>query len=486
MKKIYIILIASIISINVFAQQSNTMYFMKKTPQNTLLNPAFRPDCKFYIGGLLSLVEITPVLGQVFLPISMDLTNTSFDWNTIVHKGTGVYKDSLIIDKDNFLKALKDYNYLTYNMNIDLLSVGFNVKDYAITFNATEKIDMKLGYTKDFFLVPILGNGDPDVIGRETNLGVSLDAVHYREFAAGVSKPINEKLTVGAKAKVLFGMANINTRSMDTYWTTDADNFDYDFRTEAEINTSLPFLEYFYNDSTGKIDSAKGVKNYAIKDYLLNTKNKGLGIDIGATYQINDKITVAASIVDLGFIRWKNNPLTIVDNGSFTFTGLDIANNISFKNSSDTTQSDGSMANDLLDSIATNFAISDTNLAYTTHLTPKFYVGGTYTLNEKINFGALARVELLKKTIRPSITLSVNTQFKKWLGLTASYSIMNNTFTNAGLGMSIKFGPFKMFLINDNVLGMVFPQTARNINWRTGLFLVFGSNKMEETSKAKF
>ena len=33
----------------------------------------------------------------------------------------------------------------------------------------------------------------------------------------------------------------------------------------------------------------------------------GLGLDIGATYDITDKLVVSAAITDLGFIRWKKD-----------------------------------------------------------------------------------------------------------------------------------------------------------------------------------
>ena len=33
----------------------------------------------------------------------------------------------------------------------------------------------------------------------------------------------------------------------------------------------------------------------------------GLGLDIGATYEITDRIVVSAAITDMGFIRWKKD-----------------------------------------------------------------------------------------------------------------------------------------------------------------------------------
>jgi len=43
-----------------------------------------------------------------------------------------------------------------------------------------------------------------------------------------------------------------------------------------------------------------------VGNYIFN-KNNGVGIDLGAIYKYDEKITLYASIIDLGFIHWGSN-----------------------------------------------------------------------------------------------------------------------------------------------------------------------------------
>jgi len=70
----------------------------------------------------------------------------------------------------------------------------------------------------------------------------------------------------------------------------------------------------------------------------------------------------------------------------------------------------------------------------------------------------------------------------KWLGGTASVTVMNNQFTNIGLGLVIKGGPVQLFLASDNIWGFVWPQSARNFNFRWGINWRFGCSQ-EDNSK---
>ena len=45
----------------------------------------------------------------------------------------------------------------------------------------------------------------------------------------------------------------------------------------------------------------------------------------GSFYDYSDKIMLSASIIDLGFIRWKSNINRFEAEGSFTFQGFDLS-----------------------------------------------------------------------------------------------------------------------------------------------------------------
>ena len=466
MKKIFI-LILLITSTVAFTQQSNTMYFMQKNPQSHLLNPAIQDNCKFTIGGLP--VNATPVLGQVFLPFYLNINITNFNYNTIIHKGEGKYSDSLVVDIPKLINKLSKNNYINFETHLNILSLGYKLKKFYFTIGLTEKFDFKFNFSRDLLQLPWYGNGHPANIGRSMEMTIGLNAVHYRELALGTSWEKTDKLTFGAKVKILFGMMNIKTYGKGNQLITDNVFFGFNAKTDTKISGSLPSVNFQYNDTTGEIDTVI-TEDFDGKKYLLNFKNPGLGLDLGAIYKYTDKITFSASLIDLGFIRWKDHTFNATDNGEFYYKGMDVTPMINPNDSTDVPQL-------LLDSLESIFKITGSNKYYSSYLTPKLYLGGSYQLNEKLGFGALARIERYPKLFHTSFTLSANYVPIKWFSLSGSYSFQNDKYYDVGLGFALKFGPYRMFLVNDNVSGMIFPQKTRNLNWRTGLYIGIGCNK---------
>ena len=65
----------------------------------------------------------------------------------------------------------------------------------------------------------------------------------------------------------------------------------------------------------------------------------------------------------------------------------------------------------------------------------------------------------------------------KWIGISGSYTIINQSFANVGLGLNLNPGPVQFYLVSDNVLGAFKPQDSRYFQVRFGINLIFGSQK---------
>ena len=55
-----------------------------------------------------------------------------------------------------------------------------------------------------------------------------------------------------------------------------------------------------------------------------------------------------------------------------------------------------------------------------------------------------------------------------------SYSMMNNSYSNIGLGMALRGGGFQFYVVTDNVIPALMPHKTRNANIWLGLNLVLG------------
>ena len=62
--------------------------------------------------------------------------------------------------------------------------------------------------------------------------------------------------------------------------------------------------------------------------------------------------------------------------------------------------------------------------------------------------------------------------------------MFNKSYTNLGLGVALKGGPVQLYIVTDNVLGMIFPQNTKSIQFHFGINLLFGKKKSEEASAA--
>ncbi len=433
--------------------QNFTLYNMNVVPQRTYLNPALIPQgSKIYVG--------LPALSSEQLSIR----NSGFKYSDVIRHGDD---DSLHIDVDNMLSKLSANNYLSVNYYPDILSFGIVADKNFFSFNVTEKIDVRFRYPKAF--MEFLWKGNGAYLDKEMKFDFGLDFSHYREYGLGFAREINDKLSVGAKVKYLYGMENFNIKRSDISIQTASEDYAITAKANIEINSSG-----IISDSTSP--------EFNASQYAFSRKNSGFGIDLGATYKATEKFTVSASVIDLGFINWKDNPTNYVShdqNAKFTYKGFELNQLINGDSSS--TKDIGKTLGDSLSKI---FKIDTLHNSYKTNLSSKIYIGGNYSLTEKSTVGAILFSQVFDKKFNNGLALSYDHQLAKWVNVSATYSMFNKSYTNLGLGVALKGGPVQLYIVTDNVLGMIFPQNTKSIQFHFGINLLFGKKKSEEASAA--
>ncbi len=480
MKKLLYIFLIFVLAQTSMAQQNNTMYFMQSLPQAKWLNPAIQNECKIHIGGAL-----IPITGQFLLPIQYNYGNNGFALKDMLQYNSDM--DSLILpgfkgfDWDQLQGSLRDVNYLTNEFHINWLTVGYKYKDWYFGLDINDKVESRFSFNKDLITFAKEGNGQ-SFLDQTANLGdLGVTGTFYSEYALSASKKINDKLTVGLTAKLLFGKLNVWTENsvLDMH-TNNNENYPITVDADYLVHTSQPFTEVtdMYYDYEGDSMVFKTQdKDVNFKDVYFNTKNFGMGFDIGATYKFNDKIELYASLTDMGYINWTDNTQTFAVKGSYYWEGYNFQPALTEDEELITNTNDSLKKN-----IIKIFEPSMQTSSYTSFLTPKAYIGGTYQFNDKIRTGLLLRSAFFQNDWHPSLTVSGNFRLKKWFEATASYSMINNTYSNIGLGFTAKAKWFQFFMMTDNVWGFIWPQATHNINFRMGMNLIFGCKKKENTT----
>lgn len=457
-------------------QHNNTMYYMGSLPQSVMLNPAKQFRCNVFVGF--------PALSSIYF----NLDNNALNYDDIIFKGTGEFADSLITflhpsyNLDLFLNKLPERGIFSQEFNLELFTFGFRARNLYFSFNLQDRLYAKVSFPKDLLTLMLKGNAQ--FVGESADFSnLAVEASYYREYGLAVSRKFGDRLTVGIRPKILFGKVNLSTESSPSIGLyTDPETYNLLLQSRVTLNVSAPIE--VYTNAESKIDSIEliDLEEDEIIDQLLSRENYGLGIDVGIEYKLADWFTLSASMIDLGYIKWKENTYSFSQDGEYEFTGLDVSSAMVINGDFDP----GDEAETILDTLETIFDLQSTDNSYTSYLITKFYLGGEFTLTDNFSVGLLSRSELYAGKIRQSFTFSANTFLAKFLSLSASYSIMNNTYDNLGVGLGIKGALFQFYLVTDKIplsLNEIVtedndiypvPSSIQTINFRFGLNLLFG------------
>jgi hypothetical protein len=455
------------------AQVSTTFYHMYGIPQANQLNPAFQPHCDGYLGF--------PMLS----PLNFSLESNPLQYNDIFSYNSQM--DSIITfmhpngDKEAFLNSLKPYNSVNTSVGSGPLSIGWRNKQFYFTIDYEERIELNAGFTKDFAEFVLNGNRNQERFNF-SETGFDLDLFH--ELALGISYNYEDEFQVGARVKVLFGLANVNTRLSDITLRAYEDR--WDFNSKMMIDVAGPELSIPV-DSTGFViwDSIPGSIDANLPDEInsdfikgnlgtfFGTGNLGFGVDLGFSFNPIENLSISASVNDLAFIRWKNNAYQLKQDGTFGWEGIEVK-----------LDKDWKPDEDLLDSLKNQMNFTSVNKPYTTFLSGKVYLGAAYEINDKVKFGVIDRARIYNQHFFNQLTLSANVMPIQIFSATLSYSIIGQKYMNFGLGLSLRLGPFNMYFITDQApSGYLFPDQINSANFRLGLNLVFGCAKIPKKLK---
>ncbi|MFT5724692.1 MAG: hypothetical protein ACI9JN_001813 [Bacteroidia bacterium] len=476
MRKIIILSILGLLGFSSVSGQNNlTLYNMKPIPQKFYANPANQSDAKIFIG--------VPGISSTY----MDFGLTAFKLRDIldaIHTDANGKSTFLISD---FTKGFKKKNFISVSNSVDLLSFGFKLKNNYFFVNASIVNNARFAAPGDFFQFITQGNGGSN-LNRKFDFGFGLDMMSYGEIGLGYSRKLmNERLTVGGRLHLIKGIAVLTTNESTFNFTTDKQTFDYTLQSNIEINSANSFSDI---DGFNPFDTLNSKINNPgdfteTVNSILGSSNRGMAIDLGVVYRPTKKITVSASIINLGKITWNTNTYNWKSknpNASYVFNGLNPDNALAFKG-----EDFNAAMTEFTDTLKSTFDLDTNTNTFKTGLFAQFYLGGNYNLTKNHNAGILLHGSFYKKTIDPAITLSWNSKLTKIVGISATYSIANNSFVNAGLGLSLNLGPIQTYFVSDNLVGIIAHKHVNTINLRTGMNVTLGrgEKKLKKKKKSK-
>jgi hypothetical protein len=432
--------------VSVGAQEVSPVDFMRMNPYQMKANPA--TDLPY-----------ESVMSLVVGNIGLDVQNSTLRYDNLFE--FDAQGKPTTINPRKFANSLRENNFLGINLNVDLFTLYRRLnRNSMLTFNYGVKTQADMKFNDGLF--KLLSYGNSAFVGENNPAKVDLDvnAQVYQEFAVGYQRNITEQFSVGGRAKLLFGFANITTDAFDAQLFTDADSYALRLMENVAVRAALPMAVYAHE---GELLTNGPFKVGQV------FRNPGFGVDLAAEYRFNDRFSAVAAVHDLGFIHWGLNNLEMkskvndagqfYDNGAFLFDGMDID-----------LFADQNYLNHFLDSLQRYFDLSFTSLEkYNTALNTNLLLRGNYDLDANNRFSLQMQGRFLGSGFRPAMTLAYSGSFFHMLDVCATYTIMPGSYDNIGLGIAGVFNTFHIYLTTNNIIGCFSPLNASGLNAQMGI-----------------
>lgn len=454
-----------------FAQSLQSSYFMEGMTYRHQLNPAFCNESNYINLPFFVLGNFNATTTA-----NMGVENFIYKYNQNGYPLTTFMNPD--ISGREFLDGLHDKNRLNVNLSMPIIAFGFYKWNGFNTFgiNLKSSTSVNLPYA----LFDFMKNGMTDEGGTYYNVkDLNIRSNNYIELALGHSHSINERLTIGGKFKFLVGAGNAEAKikNMDIYMSEDK----WDISAQGDMIYSVQGLSY-------KTKSPNDLGQHEVDGFDFHNggiAGFGAAIDLGAVYKFDcllKGLTVSASLLDFGFINWKDGIRSKMVN-SYTFDG--------FEHPIEIDPEDGSPGNidDQIDKIGDNledfirFYDDGTTGKRNTMLAASFNLGLGYEMPfyKKLSVGLLSTVHLNRPFTWGEARLSATVAPVKWFEASVNYGI--GTF-GSSLGWVLNFHPngFNFFIGTDHQFTRITPQFVpignANSSVNVGFNVTWGKKKI--------
>lgn len=379
------------------------------------------------------------------------------------------------VDRNEFLSNLRDRNTMGLYLKYQLFGMGFKA------FHGVNSIELNLRSNTNICLPKDLFSFMKDTGCQEeydiSNIGVL--SQNYVELGLGHAHQINDKLRVGGKVKLLFGLAYAHFKAEDFHLQMNENQ--WLVRGNASMSLAALGMKFdhkegknYIDPSTGQVTDIERIDGINTDDIKPELGGFGMAFDLGATYQVLPELKVSASITDLGFINWKNT-LRGSSKGEWTFDG--------FKNDIyvDGTDTGHNKIEDQLDDISDDlenlFSVYDDGTGSSTKaLAATLNLGAEYTLPmyDKLRFGFLYTSRIQGRYSWHQGMLSANVRPIKPIEVSLNVAA-NSSGITCGTVLDLHAPHFNFFIGTDRFVGKLSKQgiPLHNLNSNVSLGMSF-------------
>ncbi len=453
--KIYILFFILAITSSINAQQQLSFSF-GEIPQNLMLNPGAETNFKSHY-GIPVFSNLSFRAGFTGFTLADLFLNDSRDFN---------------LKFEEVLNKIDSDDYININTVVEVLSAGLRIDDKTyVSFGFYEELDLITYLPKD--ITELVYYGNEPFLNRPFSISELVMKVDMLGVLhAGMSRKVDEKLTIGGRLKIYSSSLNIETNNNSGTITATTNNTNIIRQTldnlDAEIRTS------------GIIDS-NGDANEFSNDVFSNTLlggNLGLGFDVGLTYHFSPQLEFTGSIIDVGFIKYSKNIRNYTAKGNYILDG------INFEYNSD---DPSDYWEQLEEDFNANVPTGETENTYTSWRPMKINAALKYSFGEKRSkfcytkthkqyyYNSIGfQIHTIMRPLKPqfSFTSFYEKSFSKKIHTKFTHTINDYSAAIFGVATSLQVGKLNIFGVLDNILAVTDVASANNISLNFGFNIV--------------
>ena len=443
-KSILLILLTVIVPLK--AQQQLAFSFLE-SPQTLMLNPGAETNFSSHYG--------VPILSNV----NISFGNTGFQM-----------RDLFLNDSRDFNLKFKEVltkidarDYFQTSAVIDVINGGFRINNKTyVSFGFYEEMDVIFYMPKD--LIELMYYGNEPFLDRTFSFSqLSMKADFLGVLHAGVSKKINEKLTLGARVKIYSSGFNIESTNNSGTLTTFKNS-------ENILRQSLSNFDVELRTS--------GVEGEILSSTFLGN-NLGLGLDLGLTYHFTPQLEFTGSILDVGFIKHSKGTKNFSSKGDYIFDGI----NLEFPDS-------GPLIDywrEFKDDFDTKVPRQEDQESYSSWRPMKLNAALKYSFGEKRSKSCYAKthkqyyynsigfqIHTIMRPLRPQFSFTSFYEMSLSKKIHTKFTHTMNDYSAAifGAGLSLQVSKVNLYGLLDNILGVADLSSINNISINFGMNII--------------
>ncbi len=420
-------------------------------------NPAFRP----YRGY----VQI-PAVGN----LNIDYSSNALAMDNIIYpfEGKNVFFLHESVKWSDLEVFLKPSNDIDLEVSLPLISFGFFSGRGFWSFDSKMRTEAGFSLPKDLFHFMKGVESGP----QHYNMGnIAAGANVYLTASAGYSYSLFENLTVGGRINFLGGVAHAEVRydRLDMNLTSDV----WDVLAEGSFTIAGKGINIYEKPDNASgadiIDFQKTVEDGFDGYWFRGLSGFGMTFDIGAEYELLDRIRFSASVLDIGFMRWnKKDVVYATSEASYVWAEDPVGDFKDF----------------------TRFYKHDRAPKTKSEVYATFVIGAEFDIfagSDLLSAGAMYMNKKNQYVRRSEFSLALTVRPARWFTASLNYAARN--YRNVGdsalntFGFALDFHPgwINFFIGTDYILSKVNPQfipvSQKTMNFYMGISVPLAAKK---------